>query len=195
MKKHLKAFFILIVLNTSALPLLAQGLFGEGVLKPLIDNVIIVQVQPNNVSLSINMEATELSSDIGIQSNNSHISGGWPSWQSAQIGRPASAPISHRFDNNGKSIQLSLFQVDLPNFVLLAEVYPTLASQFVTVRPIAAEYKQMALYNISGQLIFQEKWMGQPQIELDVQQLPNGVYVLHMYSDTQRQVQKLVIAH
>jgi hypothetical protein len=68
------------------------------------------------------------------------------------------------------------------------KLYPNPASSFVNIE--AKEFSYYALYNSKGDLVATES-----SKKIIVSSLPNGIYILEVYSPSGRRVKKLIVSH
>lgn len=93
-----------------------------------------------------------------------------------------------------------LFQIETPDLNaapitrnLRLNLFPNPASQFVRVEsPLEDPVFAYSLFDISGQKIRQEKVAALNSIRIDLDALPNGVYLLYVYFGNQREAHKII---
>jgi hypothetical protein len=92
-----------------------------------------------------------------------------------------------------KSVTTSLNEmVSTKSFL---EIYPNPASQFlhVKVQDGASEIETVKLFNYSGKIIKEASYRGDDILRLDVQDLPEGIYILNALGKERRSVSKVMI--
>lgn len=77
------------------------------------------------------------------------------------------------------------------------QFFPNPANETVTFNlGTGNNYNNLQVYNVSGQLIFQNNVLGQNQFQLNVSEWNNGVYFIHLHSDHKdNTIKRLVINH
>ena len=73
------------------------------------------------------------------------------------------------------------------------EIYPNPAQDMVTINATSIGNNiEISLYDISGKLVMSDEFIALKEKQLDISSLKSGLYFLHMSSDQQKYVYKLI---
>jgi len=82
------------------------------------------------------------------------------------------------------------------NVEAIVSVYPNPANQVVNLNGLNASFERVELFNSNGQLVYTANANGQSHVEIAVDQLPEGLYILRStVENATTNTQKIVIRH
>ena len=79
------------------------------------------------------------------------------------------------FNANNESLSVNDF-----NFAANVKVYPNPTSNFVMIENTTVKIENVAIYNLQGQLLFQNKYENSTKIELDFSAYAKGIYMVNI---------------
>jgi hypothetical protein len=63
---------------------------------------------------------------------------------------------------------------------------------FEVENSIGSEVK-VEIFSLNGQMVFEQRSINQSIFHLDIENLPNGIYSIHMINENERITEKLII--